>query len=350
MGRVLSKRNEKTRSASTAQESGAGVTMETVGRIAGVSQVTVSRALNHPDKVSAETLRKIQEAIRLTGYVPNLTAASLASRRTRLIAALVPSITNIVYSTLIQRFVVAIRAAGYQVLLSETGFSQDEEYKLVSALLSRRPDGVLLTGVHHSSDCRRALLGAQVPTVEVWDITETPIDVCVGFSHTDAGRAVADFVRRSGYMNTAAVAAGDERALRRMAVFRDTLLEHGYKTIPEVRLAGAASIKCGRESLAQLINDGFHDGVIFCSSDLLAHGILIEAQARGLSVPDEIAVIGFGDQDFAAQTFPALTTVRVDREKLGQYAADAMLRRLSGEPADQRQIDIGFDIIVRKSA
>lgn len=328
---------------------GGGVTMEMVGRMAGVSQVTVSRALNHPDKVSPATLQRIQEAIRITGYVPNLTAASLASRRTNLVAALVPSITNIVYSSLIQRFIVAIRGAGYQVLLGETGFSHEEEYRLVAALLSRRPDGILLTGVHHSPECRRMLIAANIPTVEVWDTTETPIDVCVGFSHRDAGRAVADFVERKGYRRAAAVAAGDERALRRMQAFRTALAGRGYAEVPAVSLPGPASIRSGRESLAELLAGGFTGGVIFCSSDLLAHGILIEAAARAIPVPETIAAIGFGDQDFAAYTCPSLTTVKVDREMLGQKAADAMLRRLKGDVVLPQKIDIGFEIIERES-
>lgn len=326
------------------------VTMEMVGRIAGVSQVTVSRALNHPDKVSRQALERINEAIRLTGYVPNLTAASLASRRTNLIAAVVPSITNIVYSSLIQRFTEAIRSAGYQVLLGETGFSQEEEAKLLSNLLSRRPDAVLLTGVRHSAECRRMLLAANIPTVEVWDITDTPIDVCVGFSHSGAGRAVAAFVEKKGYRTAAAVAAGDERAVRRLEAFTSGLSERGYAEPATVRLKGGASIKAGRESLVHLCKNGFCEGVVFCSSDLLAHGILIEANARGMAVPDQIAVIGFGDQDFAAHTYPALTTVKVDRELLGQKAAEALLLRLGGEQGSSHKIDVGFRIVERDSA
>jgi LacI family transcriptional regulator, gluconate utilization system Gnt-I transcriptional repressor len=334
--------------AATAPQS--AITMAAVGRIAGVSQVTVSRALNHPNKVSPEALSRIQEAIRVTGYVPNLTAASLASRRTRLIAAVVPSITNIIYSTLVQRFAEAIHDNGYQVLLSETGFSQDEEYRLVAALLSRRPDGILLTGVHHSAECRRLLLSANIPTVEVWDISETPIDICVGFSHTEAPRAVAEFVHRKGYRKAAAVAADDERAIRRMQAFCEALSRLGFEDVPTIELEGRATFPAGRASLAELLDRGFHGGAIFCSSDVLAHGILTEAVARGLRVPQDIAVIGFGDQDFAAQTYPPLTTVRIDRVALGHKAADLMLRRLKGETIEQRRCDIGFNIVERASA
>jgi LacI family gluconate utilization system Gnt-I transcriptional repressor len=327
------------------------VTMETVARLAGVSQVTVSRALNDPDKVSPATLARIRQAISITGYVPNLVAGALASKRSKLIAALIPSITNIVYSSLMQHFSEAVRSSGYQLLMSETGFSQMEEQALVAKLLTRRPDAVLLTGVHHSSECRRMLLGAGIPVVEVWDITETPIDTCVGFSHTGAGRAVAEFIVRNGYRRAANVSAGDERALRRKDAFAKALMERGFESVPEVCFEGGASIERGRLALARLVNEhAFRHGVIYCSSDLLAHGVLIEALARGLSVPSEIAVVGFGDQVFAPHTLPPLTTVRVDRALLGRKAAEALLTRLNGETVTERTTDIGFEIVRRETA
>lgn len=326
------------------------VTMAAVARLAGVSQVSVSRALNHPDKVSPDTLARIREAIRVTGFVPNAVAGALASRRSRMIAALVPSITNIVYSGLLRDFIEAMRLAGYQVILAETGFSQAEEQALVQSLLGRRPDGILLTGIHHSPDTRRILLGAAIPVVEVWDVTDTPVDICVGFSHQDAGRAVAAYVHRKGYPRAAAISAGDERALRRKDAFATGLTDLGYAAPAVVAYDAPASIANGREGLARLLDDGFRDGPVFCSSDLLAHGVLIEAQSRGLSVPGDVAAIGFGDQDFAAHTLPPLTTVHVDRALLGRRAADALLARISGEALASRRIDIRFQIVERDSA
>ena len=114
--------------------------------------------------------------------------------------------------------------------------------------------------------------------------------------------------------------------------------------------AGAASLARGREALSRLLESGFTGGAIFCSSDLLAHGVLTEAQVRGIAVPDDIAVIGFGDQAFAAHTAPALTTVRVDRTALGQSAAEAILARLANPDERGTSTDIGFEIVRRESA
>ena len=322
------------------------VTMTTVGRMAGVSQVTVSRALSDPSKVSPDTLARIREAIEATGFVPNALAGALASSRSRLVSALVPSITNIVYASMIQSFSEGMRAGGYQILLSETGFDPEEEAAVAAAHLSRRPDAILLTGIHHGAGTRRMLLGAGIPVVEVWDLTNSPLDVCVGFSHVDAGRAVAAFAREAGYARAGAISAGDERARRR----RDAFAQAFGAPVERADLPGAASLAGGREGLSHLLSSGFREGVVFCSSDLLAQGALVEAHARGLDVPRDVAVIGFGDQGFAAHMEPALTTVRVDREALGMAAAEALLARIDGRDVPQARVDVGFEIVRRGSA
>ncbi|CUH82562.1 LacI family DNA-binding transcriptional regulator [Tropicibacter naphthalenivorans] len=327
------------------------VTMETVGKIAGVSQVTVSRALSDPSKVSAKTLARIQDAIEATGFVPNGVAGALASNKSKLITALVPSLTNIVYSSMIQSFGRRMRDAGYQLLLSETGLDPREEDATIAAHLSRRPDAILLTGVHHSAQARRMVLAAGIPVVEIWEYSDTPIDMCVGFRHADTGHAAAEFAHRKGYARAATISAGDERARRRKAAFVDRLQALRPGAVPQIDFDTHATLARGREGLSQLLDGhGFDGGVIFCSSDILANGVLVEAQARGLRVPQDIAVIGFGDQDGAAHLEPPLTTIRVDREAFGRAAADILLDRFKTGEAAVPKVDLGFELIARGSA
>lgn len=254
---------------------GGTVTMATIGKLAGVSQVTVSRALSNPAKVSPDTLQRIREAIRVTGFVPNALAGALASKKSCLITALVPSITNVVYSSLLHGFAELMREKGYQLMVSETGFDPEAEEALIFTHLSRRPDGILLTGIHHSASARKMLLGAGIPVVEVWDITESPIDCCVGFSHVEAGRRVAEFAHDVGYRRAATVTAGDERAIRRRDAFRARFgaLTGTEQTLGVDDCTGPAPLAAGRAALAELVDTyGFRGGVVFCSSDQIAHG------------------------------------------------------------------------------
>lgn len=342
---------QASRNGVTPEPTGKPITMAAVGRLAGVSQVTVSRALSDPSKVSAETLRRINEAIELTGFVPNALAGALVSRRSMLISALVPSIANIVYASMVRAFGERMRAAGYELLLSETGPDPAYEEKAIRIHLSRRPDAVMLTGIHHTASLRRTLLSAAVPVVELWDITEAPIDICVGFSHLAAGKAVAEFAIQNAYRQVAIIHAGDLRALRRGGAFAERFRELGGESYSEINLQQPASLGGGRRGLARLLDEtGFMKGLIFCSSDLLAHGVVIEAQARGLHVPQDIAVVGFGGERFSRHTEPALTTVQVDREELGRQAANALLARIEGGLHDRAVYDLGFELVRRGSA
>jgi len=332
------------------------VTMATVGRLAGVSQVTVSRALSHPAKVSDDTMRKIREAIEITGYVPNAVAGALASRRTRLITALVPSITNIVYSSLLHGFSGIMRGEGYQIMLSETGFDAADEEAAIGAHLSRRPDGLLLTGIHHSATARRMLMAASIPVVEIWDMTKTPIDCCVGFSHGDTGRMAADFAVKADYKHAATLSAGDERAERRRVAFAAQFESATGTEVTTISLpVGTATLEMGRQGVARLVDEGLlqnrlESTVIHCSSDVIAHGALIEARTRGLRVPQDLAIIGFGDQDFAAHTDPSLTTIRIDRDQLGRAAAEALLSRFAGDTSVPSILPVRFELMRRGSA
>ncbi|WP_029010487.1 LacI family DNA-binding transcriptional regulator [Azospirillum halopraeferens] len=325
------------------------VTMEEVARVAGVSTITVSRAISAPHKLSAATLDKVNRAIERTGYVPNLVAGALASSRSRLVAAAVPLISNPVYAETIHGFIAPVKEAGYQVLFGESGYTESEEEALIAAVLSRRPDGILLTGVRHSARCRRMLLSAAVPVVEIWDLTQTPVDVVVGFSHEAVGETVAAFAAEHGYRAFGVVSVDDERAMVRKASFARALARRGLGPLHDATFPGPASLQLGRDGLSALIRDGFADGVVFCSSDVLAQGVLTEALARGLTIPGQVSVIGFGDQSFARATFPALTTVHIDRASMGRCAARKLLDRIRGAAVPDRVVDVGFAIVERES-
>ena len=325
------------------------VTLDIVAKIAGVSAITVSRAINKPEKVAAKTLEKIKQAIAQTGYVPNLLAGGLASRHSKLIAAIIPSIANLVYAETISLFSNRFREAGYQVILGDSGYPEVHEEELVRAILTRRPDGILLTGVDHSPVCKSLLLSAHIPIVETWDLTPSPLDIVVGFNHTKIGQEVAEFIVDNGYRRVAFVTADDARAFIRQHSTQETLIKHGVTDIFTISVPAPTSMELGRLGAKDLVEKGFTSGVIFCSSDTLAQGVLAELQSRNIAVPEDVGIIGFGDQVFAGFTNPPLTTVRIDRKRIGQEAVDALLARLSDQPVKSKIIDVGFKIIKRET-
>lgn len=332
-------------SRSSSRSSGS-VTQEEVARLAGVAPITVSRVINRPDLVTRETLEHVRDVIARTGYVPNLLAGGLASKRSRLVAAIVPTIGNSIFAEAVECFTDRLGEAGYKVMLGLSGYPASREDELLATVLSRRPDAIFLTGINHSAETRQRLLATKVPVVETWDYTPTPIDMLVGFSHEKLGRAVGEYLLDKGYKRFGLVWATDERATVRRKGFEAALANRGITDIQIATVQAPGNLKRGREGLAQLLSAETHPQVVFCSSDALAHGVLTEAQARGLSIPQELAIIGFGDLEFAPYTFPPLSTVRIDRRAIGLRAAEAILARLEGKPVE-KVVDLGFEVIER---
>ncbi|ORM61855.1 GntR family transcriptional regulator [Pantoea rodasii] len=324
-------------------------TLEDVARVAGISPMTVSRALNSPEQVRPATVAKVKSAIVATGYIPNAQAGSLASNRSRLIAVVVPQINNNMFVDTIQSLNDSLSARGYHMLLCVTGYETETEAETVATLLSRRPDGIVLTGIHHSAQLKKVLLQANVPVVEIWDMTPTPIDMLVGFSHEKIGARVAEYLAERGYKKPGLIWTDDRRALQRKQGLQDALMTLDIKPIADVTVQLPALMARGREACTQLLDHHPDVDVLVCSSDTLAQGALMAAQSRGIHIPQQLAVIGFGDLDFAAANFPSISTVRIDRQRMGELAAEQLMKRLHNQMVENPIIDMGFTMLPRDS-
>jgi LacI family gluconate utilization system Gnt-I transcriptional repressor len=326
------------------------ITLHDVAKIAGVSAITASRVLNSPHLVAAETQELVREAIRSTGYTPNLIAGSLASSRSRLVAMIVPTVYSPMFSSMIETISASLGAAGYQVMIGLSGYFDSKEDQLLAAVLSRKPDGIILTGVVHSQECRRQLLLANIPVVETWDLTPTPIGLVIGFSHEKVGREMARYMFARGVRHPVIVTADDPRALLRSRGFSEAAAELGIPMVPVSSVPAPSIVGNGRTAFAELLErKQAIDGVV-CSSDVLALGVLQEARARGIDVPGKLAVMGFGNQSYSAALEPALTTVAVDGVLIGKRSAEFIIRGLAGDPITPLVEDVGFTILKRTSA
>lgn len=324
-------------------------TLEDVALAAGLSAMTVSRAINKPQQVRPKTVEKVLAAVKSVGYIPNALAGGLASRRSRLIAVVVPQINNAMFVDTIQALNDALFRQGYSMLLCVSGYGQEEEAEIVATLLSRRPDGLVLTGIFHSSALRKVILQTGIPVVEIWDMTPTPLDMLVGFSHEKVGFQTGLWLAKKGYHHPALVWTDDVRALQRRRGLEEALHQQGITIAESVTVSLPAVMQAGRQAFASIVQQ-IQSDIIVCSSDTLAQGVLIEAQSRNMSVPDEVAVMGFGDLTFAAWHHPAITTVRIDRQGIGLRAAEALVQRLAGNMQTPATVDVGFDIVERDSA
>lgn len=325
-----------------------GVRIADVAAAAGVAPMTVSRVINTPERVTADTAARVRAVIARLGYVPNLVAGGLSSRRSRMIAAIVPTIAHPMFTALVDSFTETLRQASYQVMLSLSGYAPGREDELVRALLGRRPDGILLTGAEHSRATRQMLAEAAIPVVEIFD-NGTPIDMLVGFDHAKIGGAVAAYFLAKGHRQFAVFAAGDPRALARRRGFVDAVTRAGRTLIADPILPAPSTIGAGRVALRGLLSSMPDRTALFCSSDLLAFGAIVEARNHGLPVPARLAVCGFGDFELGEASEPTFTTVTVEAARIGTCAAEMLLGRLRGSASAPAEVHVPFRILERAS-
>lgn len=317
-----------------------------VAAAAGVAPMTVSRVLNTPERVSAETRARVQATIERLGYVPNLIAGGLSSRRSRMIAAIVPTIASPMFSEPVHAFTDTLDQAGYRVMLGLSNYHDEGETALIRAMLTRRPDGLLLTGAQHSLPVQRLLREAYIPVVEIWDAAEQPADMLVGFDHAELGATVADFFAAAGHTDFVSLAASDPRGQARRDGFVRRVVDHGGRLIPSAPLGAPSGIADGRRGLREIAPSLGRRTAVLCSSDLVAFGAVTEARKLGIAVPERLAICGFGDFDIARNSEPPITTVSVDGAAMGRLAAENLLSRMAGG-TPPRRIMVPFRITPR---
>jgi LacI family gluconate utilization system Gnt-I transcriptional repressor len=324
-------------------------TIHDVAQIANVSLITVSRAFNSPELLSPNTLKKVMDAAATTGYVPNLVAGGLRSSRTRLVAALVPTLGS-PFAEMVQALTGAFALKGYQVVLGQIGSSFSQENEMLRAIIGRRPDGIVITGVTHSPEARKLLAGSGIPIVETWDTTPAPIDMLVSLSHEQISHDVCKYLVGRGRRRLALISGDDPRSMRRNEAFLKTAQGLGLQS-PAVHLLPTPTNHAGgRIALGALLARHPDIDAVFCSSDMLAMGVITEAQVRGIAIPHSLAVVGAGDMDFAATLNPSLTTVRMDAALLGKTAAQFIIDRAEGREIANTVVNMEFSLIQRQSA
>ncbi|SME98155.1 transcriptional regulator, LacI family [Tistlia consotensis] len=327
--------------------------MADVAARAGVSLVTVSRALGQPQLVSPETRQRVTAAVAELGYLPDLVAGSLASSQTRIVGAVVPTLANSFFAASVQGLSEVLDAAGYQLLLGNSGYDTRREQSLAAAFLGRRADGLVLTGSRHEAALRGVIAGAGVPVVETWELPAEPLDMVAGFSNDAAAEAMTAGLLDWGYRRIAFVGlpdGGESRSDQRRKGWRRAHADRGLEAGPHIAVEDANSPVGGEAALERALALAPAVDALFCANDTLALGAIVACQKAGVAVPGRIAVAGFGDFDLAPHLVPGLTTVRVPGGEMGETAGRMLLDRLAGRRVEPRVVDLGFEIVRRASA
>jgi len=306
------------------------LTMSDVAKQAGVSPMTVSRAFKLGGLVQPETRARILAAADALGYVFDSTASSLRSQRSDFVAVTIPSIANANFADTVGAMVEGLKAQGLTVLLGYTNYDMHEEERLIEQLLRRKPRAIVVTGGRHTDRTRQRLENAGVPVIETWDLPEKPIDHVVGFSNAAAIHSLVDHFVARGLDRIAFIggdADRDTRGTDRRAGFVAAMHAHG---LDGSRLIAAGpppiSMREGAEAMQALLDTRPDTQAVICVSDLSAFGALTACQRRGIDVPGQISIAGFGNYEVGAISVPSITTVDPSPAQIGAIAAELLCK------------------------
>ncbi len=328
------------------------ISMSDVARLAGVSTMTVSRAIRLPELLQPETLERIQKVIEAVGYVPNRVAANLSSDRTTQVALIVPSLGNALYADMIQGISSVLQPRGYQLMVSDSGYSLELEEELVSAYISHRVCGVILHNTRHTERTRKALKASGIPCVETGNLHSKPIDMVVSYSNYKAGYAIADHLLSLGYRRfgfASLEVRHNERLSERRRGFFAGLRQAGISIDPSLIIVCESGLQSGAMALGNILAADPDVQAVFFAGDVLAAGAIFECQRRGISVPGQLAIAASDDNDLMRNMIPSLSTVHFPRYDIGVKSAGLIIDRVQGNVPVRTRIDVGFTVIRRQS-
>jgi LacI family gluconate utilization system Gnt-I transcriptional repressor len=331
--------------------------MSDVARLAGVSKMTVSRVMAGRS-ASEATRERVQRAIEELGYVADAAAGALSSGRSSFVAVLVPSLSSSNFSDTVSGLTAVLEPQGLELLIGDTDYLPDREERLVRQMLRHQPRCIALTGSQHTDATRTLLQRSGVPVVEMWDLPTEPIDMAVGFSNVSAAREMVRYLAEKGYRRIGFIGGAselDRRGQDRLKGYQTEMKALGLDKHRVVRLGEApVTMSHGAPAMAELLERWPDTQAVMCVSDMSAFGAIMECQRRGLSVPGDIAIAGFGNFEISACCHPTITTVSVDAYGIGQRTGEAIVGALAAaegatarHPAKTR---IQYTVVPRESA
>jgi LacI family gluconate utilization system Gnt-I transcriptional repressor len=325
------------------------VRVEDVARIAGVSPITVSRALRTPDLVKPETRQRVSEAVAKTGYVINSIASSLRSGQSAFISVLVASLQNVHYAAGVQGLIDAFEGTRFKLTFSQSGYAEDISADQVRAMLPFKPAAFVFSGVVRDPAARSFLGSLDIPVLEMWGETDTPIDLLVKSPASEAGRLLGEHFAEMGFGAIAYAGHTGSRAQSRIDGVRAALQRHGRELAMVHSVEGTAEMEDGAAAVEAILGElPACDAMIF-GTDVMAAGALLRLEEMGVRVPADVAVAGYGDLYFSTHMRPRLTSVRTAPYDVGRRGGELLLQRLTQSHVDEPVIQVPLSLEVRES-
>lgn len=322
-----------------------------VARHAGVSTATVSRALNSPAAVRPELRARVDAAARSLGYIPDAAARALSSRRTRTIGAVIPTVDNAMFARGIDALQRYLALQDYLLLLATSGYDPEVEHRQAQNMIARGVDGLILRGDVHTDGLRNLMQTQRIPFVNVGVYDPDKPYASVGANNELAAWRACRHLLGLGHRRIGMVAAlsrYNDRASARVAGVRRAMAEAGLALEPRWTLEVPYRLDDARQAARTLLTPAERPSALVCGNDVIAYGVLLEAERRGLQVPGDLSVMGFDDLEWSRHLRPSLTTIHLPTDEVWTRAGEYLVNTLAHQPA-ARHYEVEATLVVRES-
>ncbi|MDX3005975.1 LacI family DNA-binding transcriptional regulator [Kribbella solani] len=329
------------------------VTMRDVAREAGVSPKTVSNVMNGYPYIRAETRTRVLAAIDALGYRMNLSARNLKSGRTGVIALAVPDLTNPYFAELADAAIAAAGEHGLTVMIETTGADRERELTALARPRGHLVDGLLYSPLGLGPDDVDEL-NTSTPMVLLGErIFHGPVDH-VMIDNVEGTKAVVRHLLDQGRRRIAVIGVRPGEKIGTAAIrydaYAETLTEYGVPVPTELTVSGGSWHRSsGADAIAELLASGQRFDAVLALNDVLALGAIRALTARGIRIPDDVAVAGFDNIDEASYSTPTLTTVDPNRVHIARTAVELLVQRMAGDTSEHRELVAPYALHARES-
>ncbi len=320
--------------------------MKDVAIAANVSEMTVSRVLRNKGPISDRTRKRVLQMVENLGYVQNRLAGSLATSRSNQVSVIIPSLVSNIFTEVMSGITVALEKAGYNAVVGISDYSLEKEEALVSSMISWRPAGIIVSNLRHTQKTRNILANADIPVIEMMNVTKDPIDVCVGLDQSRAGRTIADHMLARGYCRFGYVGwnVWDHAAEQRYQAMKRQIEARSLSLFAPDLFDSPPDFADGKAGLKTLLEMKPDVDAVFFSNDTAATGGMVHCIENGIKIPGRLALAGFSGLETGQNMPLKLTTVKTQRYEIGRMSARNILNRLAGQISD-KVVELEIELI-----
>lgn len=324
-------------------------TIRNVAQEAGVSISTVSKVIHQTGSISEQTRKKVLQAMSKLNYHPDIAAASLRGKRTKVIGLLIPDISNPFYAEVARSIEDRSCELGFNVMMCNTDNDIEKEKTYLSLLASQRIDGLVVASAFRSTDLLEAMVEQGVPIALIAsEIPKLSIDT-VTVDDYKGGYLATSYLLSLGHKKIAIIVENVRSNVPRLEAFKDAMEETELPILDGYIIHTEALIQKGYESALQLLSLQERPTAIFACNDLLAAGVIQAAKEMGLNIPNDLSVVGFDNTVLSTTTSPMLTTVAQPVKEMGLKVVDLLTKEMQAAKPYKERLLLSPELIIRQS-